>query len=137
MATSLPNVTKQAILIARHWRQVPDAVSNDDALAQGIITPEMLQLIMQIVQDLMQNCLSNNQASAWSRVVNYGNGKPMDRLGDDIRLNWIIDRWMVRLGIPRETGDVVIIRKAITETGTSLKPEDFDKVQMEILFYTV
>lgn len=137
MATTLPNLTKSAITIVRHWQNVPVAVTDEDALAQGLITPEMIQLIMQIVQEMMQNCLSNTHASAWSRIVNYANGKEMDRLGDNVRLNWLVDRWMVRLGMPRESGDVVLVRKALTDVGIGLKPDEFQKVQTEVLFLTI
>jgi len=134
---SLPSMTKHCMAAARKWQSVPDNVSDTDALAQGIITPEMLQLIMQVVQQLMQGCLSNSRAAAWSRIVGYRGAKEIDRLGDHLRMNGIINNWMDRLGIPRDVGDVVSIRRAITQTADGITQDDFNQVQAEALFLTI
>jgi hypothetical protein len=130
-------LTTQALAIARRWQKVDDTVSDDDALAQGLITPEMLQLIMQVIQQLMQNCLANNKMQAWNRVQAYLRSKPTDRLIDDTRFNWLIDRWMTRLAIPRDIGDVSSIRAAIISVAGSVSADVFGQVQTEVLFYTI
>jgi len=137
--TSLPLLSKTALHAVRRWQNLPDALNDDDALSQGIITPEMLQLIMQIIQELMQNCLSNSTSAAFNRVQAYMNNttRPLDRLGDQVRLNWIIDRWMVRLGVPRDTGDVVTIRNAIESVASGVQMDTFKALQTEVLWLTI
>lgn len=135
---SMPRNSRAALAVVRRWQEIPDNVSDEDALAKGFITPAMLELIMQIVLDLMQNCMSNHPASAWRRVQGYvQETKELNRIGDSVRLGWAIDRWLNRMGHPRDRGDVVEIRQAITLELSGLKEEDFRSLQTEILFLTV
>lgn len=135
---SLPRLTKSAFLAARQINKIPTEISDDDALAQGLITPAMIELIMQIVQEIIQGCLDNNAGMAWRRVRGYlDSNKLMDRLGDQIRFNWMIDRWMNRLGVARDRGDVVFFREAIVQTAAALKQDDFNALQTEVLWLTI
>jgi hypothetical protein len=132
---SLPSSTSAAMRIARRWQHVPDTTTDEQALTQGLITPEMLVLVMQIVQSLMANCMSNTPARAWQRLRGYIDAtKELDRIGDTVRLNGVIDKWMARLGYPRESGDIVEVRKALILEGAGSKQEEFNQVQVEMLW---
>jgi hypothetical protein len=137
--TSMPSLSKAAMAICRKWQQLPDALNDDDALAQGLISPDQLALIMQIIQDVMQNCLPNSRGAALQRLRGYTNNahRPTDRLGDQIRLNWTIDRWMGKLAIPRETGDVVAVRRAIEDNANGIEDQKFYDLQTEVLWLTI
>lgn len=132
--TSMPHLCKSSLVAYRKWHQVPESVSDDDLKAS--IDPAMLAVILQIVQQVLA-CLPNNKDMAWGRVVNYINAKPFERLGDNVRLNVMVNRWMDMLAVPRESGDVVVVRNAITEAAASLKPEEFAQLQQEANFLTI
>lgn len=136
--SSLIENTRFAMRVARKIKDVDDSMTDNDALRGGIITPELIELIISIVNDLMQNCFSNNARRSWDRVSSYVNAtSPMDRMGDNVRLGWIIDRWMVRSGARRDRGDVTEYRNAIASVAAELKESDFIAVQDESLFLTV
>lgn len=132
--TSMPHLCKSSLVAYRKWHQVPESVSDDDLKAG--IDPAILAVILQIVQQVLA-CLPNNKDMAWGRVVSYSNAKPFERLGDNVRLNAMINRWMDMLAVPRESGDVVVVRNAITEAAASLKPEEFAQLQQEANFLTI
>lgn len=136
-ATSLPANVKFALKVARRWQQIPAQMTDDDALAGGFLTPEMLQLILTIAMSFFQDCLPNQPAVAWSRIKNFTSTKPMDRLSDEIRMSWIVDRWMQRMAFPRDKGDVRMISKAIAEEAAGSSEQEFRAVQNEMLFMTV
>lgn len=136
-ATSLPANVAFAVKVARRWQQVPADMSDTDAMAQGFLTPEMIQLILTITLSMFQDCLPNQPTLAFRRVQNFQAAKPMDKLGDEVRLNWLVDRWMLRMAFPRDKGDVRMISKALSEEGASAKEADFRAVQTEMLFMTV
>lgn len=129
---------RQAVKIARRWQGVPSTMSDDEALAKGFITPQMIELVLAIITELMQNCFSNRPASAWGRVRSFiDNIKPLDTVQDRVRLSWIADRWMSRLGFARDRGDVVEIREALIAEANDMKETEFNSVQLEVLFLTV
>lgn len=134
---ALPSSTRFAFLAARKWHQVDDAIGDDDALAQGLITPETLLLLMQIIQEVMK-CLSNSSARSWQRVKSHVDSvKPLDKLADQMRLNGMINVWLTNLGIPREAGDVVMVREALAQMASGMQEAEFNKVKAEMLFYAI
>lgn len=134
---SMPLLSQTAFAIARQWRTIPDTVSDDDALAQGLISPEFIELIMVIIQTIMQDCLDNQPSRGWGRIRAYLDSRERDRMGDNTRLNWLIDRWVVRLGVARDRGDVVEIRRAMVTTVNGMNENQFRALQTEILFLTI
>jgi hypothetical protein len=134
LLTSMPHTAKASLLAIRKWHQIPDETADNALLST--IDPNMIALIMQIIQQVIA-CIPNHKQMGWSRIVNYSNAKPMERLGDNLRLNHMINKWADALAIPRESGDVVMIREAITQAASSLKMEEFTQVQTEVLFLTI
>lgn len=134
---SLPANVKFAVRVARRWQSVPDNVSDMEALAGGFLTPEMLQLILTIVMAMMQDCLPNQPAVAWKRIQNFSGSKPLDRLGDETRIFWLVDRWFSRMATPRDKGDVRLVAKAIMDESAASSEEEFRAVQTEALWLTV
>jgi hypothetical protein len=135
---SMPKSMGFAMKVARKWQEIPDSVTDDQALAQGFITPEQLQLILVIVQDMMQNCFSNQSMTAWKRIRTYlDTSKEMDRMADSIRMVWLVDRWFGRLGIARDRGDVKLLQVALVQTSGAVTEADFRGVQTEMLFLTI
>src|SRR5262245_51619667 len=132
--TTLPSTSKAAMRAAREWQRVPEALTDDEVLAQGLIPPEVLELVMQIVMDVIMNCLDNNRSIAWRRVQNYRSAKRENRIGDNLRLNLLVNLWMTRLGYPRESGDVVHLRESIVKMVDGSDETEFEKVQTEIMW---
>lgn len=134
---SCPNCTERAFRVARRWANVPDEMSNEEAMLRGFITPEMLLMIMTIINEVFQ-CLSNRPMDAFRRVRGYvEETREVNRLGDSVRLTWMIDRWMIRLGHPRDRGDVVELRNAIVEDAETMSEAEFQSLQTEMLFLTI
>ena len=132
--TSLPATSKVAFQIARDWHHIDPSIKDDDVLAQGLITPDQILMIMQIIQEVMK-CLSNSKLRAFQRAKMFANAKPLDRLADAMRLHSFINNWADRLAQPRESGDVVMIREAIISNVNGMQQKDFEAVQAEVLFY--
>jgi hypothetical protein len=133
----LPFLSKVSIFAVRNWRKIPDNLNNDDAVAQGLLSPELIELIMGIVMGLFQDCFANASHSAWNRMQTYLSSKEMERVSDNVRLNFFIKRALHDLGIPRESGDVVAIRRALVTVAAGTSKEDFQTAQAEALFLTI
>lgn len=127
-----------AIQVARRWQEVPDDMTDEQALEKSIITPEMLELIMTVVSSLLAECLANSQLGAWRRMKSYLNEKnPLSRLGDDVALLRRIDLWWGKLAIPRESGDVKMLRHAMVQEAAELNEAGFQLIHREQLFLAV
>lgn len=132
--SSMPSMSKAAMKVARQWQNVPESLSDEEVLAQGLIPPEVIELVMQIFLEVIMNCLDNNQVSAFRRIQIFQSAKKIDRMADNLRLNTMINRWFTHLGRPREPGDVVALREAIANAVSGVSQEDFAKVQNEALW---
>lgn len=129
---------KAAIRVARTWANVPETMSDDEAMKRGFISPDMIALIMSIFMELFTNCFSNRQANAWNRLRSYTtSNKPFEKMTDNVRLKWQIDRWMNRLAFPRDRGDVVELAAALELEASSIQEDEFVEIQNEQLFMTV
>lgn len=130
--------SRAAVRIARRWGNVPDTMSNDEAFASGLLTIIAVQIALAILQEVLTNCLANQRNAAWTRVRAFvGERRPAARLADEMRLAWMADRWMGRLGHPRERGDVVALRAAIIDEAGDITPEEFAAIHGEVLFLTM
>lgn len=136
---SMPASTKAAFRAARKLMRVDENMSNEDALAKGIIPPELIDLLMQMLQDWLQGCLSSqNRTFLFKRIRSYvEETREFNRIGDNVRLNGTINAWLNRMGYPRRSGDVVAIRKAVVEAAAEMKEEEFDQLQTEIMFLVI
>ena len=127
-----------AMQVARRWQEVPDEMTDEVALEKSIITPEMLELIMAVVTSLLAECLANSQVGAFRRMKSYLNEKnPLSRLGDDVALLRRIDLWVGKLAIPRESGDVKVLRHAIVAEAGELDEAAFQVIHREQLFLAI
>lgn len=134
---SIASAQRRVFAIARTWQQVPDEMGDGEALAQGLITPEMIMLILSMLPDLLA-CLSNRSAAAMSRIRAYQNaGSEMNRMADTIRFNWLIDRAMYRMGHLRSSGDVNSLRLAFVQDSETLDERTYQGIQRELLFLTI
>jgi hypothetical protein len=133
---SMPTASQHAMQIARKWQGVPDSIGDVEAINRGIISPDMIMLIMTILNEVMQNCFSSKPLAAWERVQIYNSSRPMDRLADNTRLMWMVDRWMMRTGYPRDRGDVADITAVLTKHAANMREEEFKNVQTELLWLT-
>lgn len=138
MPVSSPATTMAAIRVARRWNNVPDSMPNSQAISSGFIPPELLELLMGIFMDMFINCLANQPSHAWKRVQTFvAETNKMNRIGDNVRLMMLADKWFDRLGYPRDRGDVKLLVKAIATEASGLKEEEFNKLQMEAMFLSV
>lgn len=138
MPVSSPAMTKAAIRAARRYAQVPSNLSDSEAISGGFIPPELLALFMTIITDLLQNCLSNQPQMALRRMRGYTQEtNEYKRMGDTVRLQWMANGWINRLGVPRDRGDVRMIAKALINEAGGITDEEFIAVQTEVLWLTV
>lgn len=138
MSTSCPCMFKQAMQVVRRWQRVPEDISDEQALARGLITPEMLELAMALLQQVLESCLENFTLRAFSRVRTWAlEMNPVARLGDDVRLASLVNRWFKHLGIPRDTGDVRALREAVRAQAQDITLEEFSDLQTEALWLTI
>jgi hypothetical protein len=135
--TSSPTLAKASIRVLRKWQSLPEAASDDDLLAQGLISPEMIELIMQIITSLMNNCMDNNTKMAMKRIKAHLDGKAMDRLANNMRLNGLVDKWLYTMGIPRERGDVVVVRESLVLAAGSLTEQELSNIQTEVFSWSM
>lgn len=129
---SLPSLTKAAIQAARKWQGVPEDMTDEQAI--GFLPPEVMEFLMQILVDMITNCLDNNQALAWRRVKTYNGNNRQGRIAENLLLNTAINRWLDRLGVPRERGDVVMVRESLVQAAAGVDEAEFKKIQTEVLF---
>lgn len=134
--TSLPNSMAFAVHVARKLNNVPDSVTDDAAIEAGLIDPATIALILQIVQEVMK-CMNNNKAQAFARIRNHITAKPFEKIADQMRMNSFINSWMGSLAIPREAGDVVMLREAIATTAGDLDETKLGQIQTEMLWMTI
>jgi hypothetical protein len=135
--TSIPNTTAFAIRAYRQWKGIPDSVTDQDAINSGAIDPALIALILQIVQEVIQ-CIPNSRSQAFQRVKSFTLLKPFEKLADNMRMNSFINKWASNLAIPREPGDVVMIRESIAHAAGDFQDEaDFAKIQIEVLWLTI
>jgi hypothetical protein len=135
--TSLPASAKFSLRVCRKWKGIDDAVSDDDVINQALIDPNLVALILQIVQQVI-SCIPNSKMQGFNRVKSFLTLKPMEKLADQMRLHSITNYWLLNLGVPREAGDVVAIRNAMSEAAGELQTaDDFAKIQTEILWTTI
>ena len=132
--TTIPNSSSFALDVARHMGGIPENVSEEDALAQ--IDPATIALILQIIQEVMK-CLNNNKKQSFGRIRSYLGAKVWDRLADQMRIHSIINTWSDRLGRPRDSGDVVMIREAMTHVSQGLDENKFGNIQTEMIWLTI
>jgi hypothetical protein len=132
--TSAPTLAKAAVRAIRKWQAIPDEFDDDEVLAQQLISPELLELVMQIITEVVLNCLDNNKTLAWRRVKTHTEAKHLDRLMNNMRLNGLIDRWLERTGIPRERGDVVALRESLVLAAKESNEEELQNIQLETLW---
>lgn len=138
LAVSSPRLTKAAFRAARRYAGVPETMSDTDAIAGNFLSPAIIELFMQIFSVVIQDCLSNQSSSMLRRVRGYTQEtNEYKKLGDTIRLQWITDRWINHLGLPRDRGDVKLIVNAITQEAAAAKDEEITAIQTEVLWLTV
>lgn len=135
--TSNPTLAKAATRVVRKWHSIPDAITDEDALAQGIITPQMIELIMQIVTSLLNGCLNKPTASALKQIQDHIGGNPMSRLANNMRLNGLVDKWLYTMGTPRERGDVVMIRESLVSAAGSTDNAELSAIQQEVFSWSM
>lgn len=135
---SMPASTGIAFRIARRIQGVEEGTEDGDALAQGIIPPELLDFLMQLLQDWLQGCMNSTRVSAWKRIRGYvDETRPLNRIGDNARMNGTINAWLTRMGYPRRSGDVVAIRNAVVGVASEMTEQEFAELQNEINFLTI
>lgn len=140
----MTNTQKFAVAAVRRWQSVPEKnedgtpMTDEQAVSGGFVTPEMIELIMLVVNQLLTRCLDNQRQRAWRRVRGFlDSNNEFNRMADNVLLLRNIDLWVGKLAIPRETGDVKAIRQSLVETAKDLTQDDFGAIQDESLFLAI
>ncbi len=134
--TTIPNSMEFAFKVARRIEGIEDIVSDEEALAK--IDPAMLELILQIIQQIL-GCMENSRSRTYNRIKNHL-GLPrnaINRIAEQMRMNTIINVWFAALGVPREAGDVVAIREAMSFVAQSLDENKVGQMQTELMWMTI
>jgi hypothetical protein len=132
--SSLPATTRAAMMTSRWWQGIPDSISDDEAINNRSISPEMIEIIMLILSEVILNCLPNSKMQAWNRIQSFRDAhRKLDRIADRTRLILLTNRWMTASGFRREPGDVMQVVNALTALASGATIEEFEQVQKEVL----
>jgi hypothetical protein len=134
--TSTPNLAKAAVKAIRNWQGIPADLDDDAVLAQELISPELLELVMQIITSLITDCLDNNKVLAWRRVSTHVAAKPLERLANNMRMNGVINKWLFQLGVARDRGDVVALRESLVAAASEANEKQLADIQTEVFSWT-
>jgi hypothetical protein len=136
--TNSPTLAKAAVKVVRKWQGIPADIDDDTALAQGIISPELLELVMQILTDMITNCFdSNSSFLAWRRIKGHFESKKIERLSNNMLLNSTINKWLFNLGVSRDRGDIVALRESLVLSAQESNEQEFAQIQQEVLSWTL